>query len=224
MNDSEIEEEEESKKEISIKLVLIGNPGVGKTCISSRYIHQKYMEPEGSTIGASYFQKYLKIDGKKIQLDIWDTAGQEKYRSMGKMFYKDAYIVLFVYDITDKESFNDLKKIWYEEIKKSGEKNSIYGVVGNKMDLYLNEQVNEEEARKWADEIGAIFGLVSAKTGDCINALFENAVKKYFSPDFEAIIISEKTIKEETKSIKIERKKSNKNNNNSTKKKILFFC
>ena len=61
---------------------------------------------------------------------------------MGKMFYKDAYIVLFVYDITDKESFNDLKKIWYEEIKKSGEKNSIYGVVGNKMDLYLNEQVN----------------------------------------------------------------------------------
>ena len=223
MNDSEIEEEEESKKGISIKLVLIGNPGVGKTCISSRYIHQKYMEPEGSTIGASYFQKYLKIDGKKIQLDIWDTAGQEKYRSMGKMFYKDAYIVLFVYDITDHNSFNDLKKVWYEELKKTGEKNSVYAVVGNKNDLYLNEQVNEDEARKWANEIGAIFGLVSAKTGDCINALFENCVKKYLSPDFEAQINSEKKEKEENKSVKIEKKNSN-NNNNNKKTRKWYFC
>ena len=228
MNDSEIQEEEEKKGE-SIKVVLIGNSGVGKTCISSRYISDKYMEPEGSTVGASYFQKYLEIDGKYLQLDIWDTAGQEKYRSMGKMFYKDAYIVLFVYDITDRNSFSDLKKVWYEELKRTGEKYTVYAVVGNKSDLYLNEQVNEDEARKWADEIDAIFGLVSAKTGDCINALFENCVKKYLSPDFEVKIISEKKEKEESKSVKIEKKNINNNNNNNNndnnkKKKKWFFC
>ena len=220
MNDSEIQEEEPKKGE-SIKVVLIGNSGVGKTCISSRYINEKYSESEGSTVGASYFQKFLEIDGKNIQLDIWDTAGQEKYRSMGKMFYKDAYIVIFVYDITDHKSFDDLKNVWYDELKKTGEKNTVYAVVGNKNDLYLNEKVNEDEARQWADEIGAIYGLVSAKTGDCIKPLFNNVVKKYLSPDFEAKINDEKKKKEEYKSIKIEKQN---NNNDKEKKKKWSFC
>ena len=111
---------------------------------------------------------------------------------MGKMFYKDAFIVLFVYDITDKKSFLELKNVWYEEIKKTGEKHSVLAVVGNKSDLYLKEQVDEDEARKWADDIGAIYALVSAKEGDCINLLFDNVVKKYFSPDFVAQMDSEK--------------------------------
>ena len=209
MNDLEIQEEEEKKGE-SIKVVLIGNSGVGKTCISSRYISDKYMEPEGSTVGASYFQKYLEIDGKYLQLDIWDTAGQEKYRSMGKMFYKDAYIVIFVYDITDKKSFLDLKEVWYDELKSTGEKNTVYAVVGNKSDLYLEEKVDENEARKWANEIGAVFGVVSAKTGDCINALFNNVVRKYLSPDFVARINTEKKIKGENKAFEIKKNEKKK--------------
>ena len=185
----------------TIKIVLIGNAGVGKTCISQRYINQSFTDHEQTTIGASYFQKLLEIDGKTIRLDIWDTAGQERYRSMGKMFYKDAYIVLFIYDITDKSSFNELKNVWYDEIKKAGEKNIVLAVVGNKSDLYLNEQVNEDDARKWADEIGAIFGLVSAKKGDCINILFESVVKKYLSPDFVAQINEEKQNRGQTSNI-----------------------
>ena len=180
------------KKVVTIKVVLIGNSGVGKTCISQRYINDSFTNNEQSTVGASYFQKILEIDGKSIHLDIWDTAGQERYRSMGKMFYKDAFIVLFVYDITDKKSFLELKNVWYEEIKKTGEKHSVLAVVGNKSDLYLKEQVDEDEARKWADDIGAIYALVSAKEGDCINLLFDNVVKKYFSPDFVAQMDSEK--------------------------------
>ena len=201
-----------SKKDVSIKVVLIGNSGVGKTCISQRYVNDKFIANEQSTVGASYFQKTLEIDGKPIQLDIWDTAGQEKYRSMGKMFYKDALIVLFVYDITDKKSFLEIKNVWYYEIKNSGEKHLVLAVVGNKSDLYLNEQVDEDEARKWADDIGAIFALVSAKEGDCIDLLFDNVVKKYLSPDFVAKINSEKKRKGKTNNLEksIESKKNKK--------------
>ena len=135
---------------------------------------------------------------------------------MGKMFYKDAFIVLFIYDITDKKSFEDLQNIWYDEIKKTGEKHTVLAVVGNKMDLYLQEQVNDEDARKWADEIGAIFGLVSAKSGDCINILFENAIKKYLSPNFVAKINDEKKNRGEVNVI--EKKETN------NKKKKRFFC
>ena len=211
MNDQENVEEESQNKGESIKVVLVGSSGVGKTSISHRYINGKYSEQDpGSTVGASYFQKFLDIDDQSLQLDIWDTAGQEKYRSMGKMFYKDAYIVIFVYDITDKKSFLDLKEVWYDELKSTGEKNTVYAVVGNKSDLYLEEKVDENEARKWANEIGAVFGVVSAKTGDCINALFNNVVRKYLSPDFVARINTEKKIKGENKTFEIDPKKENK--------------
>ena len=220
MDDNEEGKEEAQQKADSIKIVLIGNSGVGKTCISQKYVNEKYTEQVGSTIGASYFQKFILIDGKPLKLDIWDTAGQEKYRAMGKMFYKDAYIVLFIYDITDKKSFIELKNIWYKELKTSGEKKTVLAVVGNKSDLFLNEQVNEDEAKKWANEIDAIFGLVSAKTGDCINLLFENVVRKYLSPDFVAEINKEKKNKGEKIQI------NNKNNkiDNKEKKGRKWFC
>ena len=206
----------ENSKDNSIKIVLIGNSGVGKTCISQKFINEnkEINLEQNSTIGASYFQKFLEIDGKTLTLDIWDTAGQEKYRSMGKMFYKDAYIVLFVYDITNEESFTELKNVWYKELMNTGERHAVLAVVGNKTDLFENEEVNEEEARNWAEEIGAIFGLVSAKTGDCINALFENVVKKYLSPDFVVKINNEKIMKRES----INLKKEDENNNNRNKK------
>ena len=204
-----------SEKKNSIKIILIGNSGVGKTCISQRYIKGNKdidLNPN-STVGASYFQKFIEIDGKSISVDIWDTAGQEKYRSMGKMFYKEAHIVLFIYDITDKESFKELQEVWYKELTENGEKNLVSAVVGNKSDLYLNEQVKEEDAREWAEQIGALYSLVSAKTGDCINALFENAVRKYLSPNFNSEIKKEKKQKENIKRL------SESNNNNIQKKK-----
>ena len=170
-----------------IKIVLIGNSGVGKTCISQRYVNDSYIDQKDcSTIGSSYFVKTVDINGKEYTLDIWDTAGQEKYRSIGKMFYKNAYIVLFVYDITNKKSFIDLKTVWYDELIKTGEKKTVMAVVGNKSDMFLKEEVDENEAREWANEIGAIFGLVSAKTGNCINCLFKDILKEYFSPSFSS--------------------------------------
>ncbi len=136
---------------------------------------------------------------------------------MGKMFYKDAYIVLFVYDITNEESFTELKNVWYKELMNTGEKRAVLAVVGNKTDLFENEEVNEEEARNWAKEIGAIFALVSAKTGVGINALFENLLKKYLSTDFIVKINNEKRNKGGSKKIDI-------NNNNYSNKKNNKCC
>ena len=200
--------------EDAIKLVLVGNSGVGKTCISQRYMNDSFTQQEGSTVGASYFQKILDIDGKTVRLDIWDTAGQEKYRAMGKMFYKEAYIVLFIYDITDQESFDDLKNVWYDELSKAGEKHVVLAVVGNKCDMFLKEVVDEDQARKWANEIGAIFGLVSAKTGDCISLLFESVVRKYFSPDYVAKINKERKSRGPSKAITLSKETDKKEKKN----------
>ncbi len=178
-------DEDTKKNPLSIKTTLIGDSGVGKTCIIRRYISNDFSFNLSSTNGVSYSKKELIIDNKKIQLDIWDTAGQEEYRSLGKHFYKDSYIVLLIYNIAKRESFDNLKNIWYEDLLKYGEEYKVLAVVGNKCDLYEQEAVPEEEARQFADEKNALFMNVSAKNGDNIDLLFESCLKKYFDPSFQ---------------------------------------
>ena len=160
----------------SVKITLLGSSGVGKTCIIKRFTEGNFDEGSVSTSGASYSQKPLKIDNKTIQIDLWDTAGQEKFRSLGRHFYKDAYIVCLVYDITSKESFEDLKNNWYNDLKTYGEKFNITAVVGNKSDMYEKEEVKEEDARAFAQSINSTFFLVSAKNGDNIDLLFNKYI------------------------------------------------
>lgn len=178
-------DEDTKKNPLSIKTTLIGDSGVGKTCIIRRYVSNDFSFNLSSTNGVSYSKKELIIDNKKIQLDIWDTAGQEEYRSLGKHFYKDSYIVLLIYNIAKRESFDNLKNIWYEDLLKYGEEYKVLAVVGNKCDLYEQEAVPEEEARQFADEKNALFMNVSAKNGDNIDLLFESCLKKYFDPSFQ---------------------------------------
>ncbi len=178
-------DEDTKKNPLSIKTTLIGDSGVGKTCIIRRYISNDFSFNLSSTNGVSYSKKELIIDNKKIQLDIWDTAGQEEYRSLGKHFYKDSYIVLLIYNIAKRESFDNLKNIWYEDLLKYGEEYKVLAVVGNKCDLYEQEAVPEKEARQFANEKNALFMNVSAKNGDNIDLLFESCLKKYFDPSFQ---------------------------------------
>ena len=173
------------EKPQSVKIALLGDSGVGKTCIINRYMSGQFTNNCASTIGGSYQQKIVKKRNKTLQLDIWDTAGQEKYRSLGKHFYKDAYIIILVYDICVKESFENLRSVWYEDIKKQGEKYTVLAIVGNKSDLFENEEVKEDEARKFADEIKATFMLVSAQNGDNIENLFNSVVDIYLGPEFQ---------------------------------------
>ena len=108
------------------KVVLLGESGVGKTCIIARFINNTFEENLISTTGASYAGKTMTFDeygGKSIKFEIWDTAGQEKYRSLTKIFYKDAGAAILVYDITRKESYEEIKKYWINQIKDFAPKN-----------------------------------------------------------------------------------------------------
>ena len=171
--------------ENSVKVTLLGNSGVGKTCIISRFITNEFKEDIMTTRGADYSQKSITIKNQTINLDIWDTAGEENYRSLGRHFYKDSLIVILVYDITNRESFEDLKSLWYNDLKRYGEKYQVLAIVGNKCDLFEHETVSEEEGRQFASEKNAEFMLVSAKAGDNINNLFNVLVNKYLDPSFQ---------------------------------------
>ena len=102
------------------KAILVGDPGVGKTCIINKYIKGTFNDDEPSTMATSYTEKniLLKDSGESIKFNIWDTAGQERFRSLGKIFYKDANAAILVYDITSKKSFDEIKNYWYNEIIK----------------------------------------------------------------------------------------------------------
>ena len=169
----------------NLKITLIGDSGSGKTCIINRYLNDEFSPYKVSTIGVSCSNKLIKRNNKLLRLDLWDTAGQEQYRALGKHFYKDSYVIILVYDITNRESFENLKIVWYKDLLNYNEKYTILAVVGNKSDLYEIEKVSEEEGRNYAKEINAIFMLVSAKNGDNINNLFNDIVNLYLEPTFQ---------------------------------------
>ena len=178
---------EGDKKIPGCKIVLLGDSGVGKTCIISRYISGNFDESSATTNGASYCSKNVNYEklGKNLLLDIWDTAGQEKYKALTKFFYKDAAVCILVYDITRKETFDNLKNFWYTQLKENSGSNVVLGVAGNKCDLYESEDVKESEARQFAEEIGAIFELTSAQNNTGINELFFEVGNKYLDPNFK---------------------------------------
>ena len=133
--------DEQNQEPIHCKVILVGDSGVGKTSIMGRYIRE-YNPSEKATIGASFKSTLEKVEGKdNIQFEIWDTAGQERYRSVNSIFYQDAYICLMVYDITKKETFENLKNYWYNAVKEHGSEGIIFHVAGNKVDLLDKEQV-----------------------------------------------------------------------------------
>ena len=180
------------KDEIAIKVTLIGESSVGKTSIINRYTKGNFSQELESTLGANYSQKKIVRQGKKIRLDLWDTAGQEKYRSIGRHFYKESYIVCLVYDISNYDSFEKLKSIWYPELKQFGEELKIVAVVGNKIDKYLNEEVKDEDAKAFAEDIKAINKRTSAMEGTNIEDLFNSLVDKYLTEISGMIIEGDK--------------------------------
>ena len=164
----------------SFKVVLVGESGVGKTSIITQFIEQTFQEDIQSTTGGTFSTKSVVCDGGKIlKFEIWDTAGQEKYRSLTTMFYKDANAAVMVYDVTRKESFEEIKNYWSNQIKDNSPENIILAIAANKSDLIEKETVDEGEARNFAKELNAIFVTTSAKSSEGINSLFEEIAKKY---------------------------------------------
>lgn len=186
---------------IYVKIVLIGESGVGKTCIISRFVNDMFDSNSLSTSGASYAAKTLRFEEKKasIQMQLWDTAGQEKFKSIARMFYKDATVAVLVYDITRKDSYNGLVNYWYKELCDNGPDDIILAIAANKSDLYTQEQVPEIEVREFAQKIGAIFRNTSARTSDGIDDLFESIGKKILDPNYKEDAVDSNGTQPDTK-------------------------
>ncbi|RAL52263.1 unnamed protein product [Cuscuta campestris] len=144
------------------KLLLIGDSGVGKSCLLLRFADDSYLDSYISTIGVDFKIRTVEQDGKTIKLQIWDTAGQERFRTITSSYYRGAHGIIIVYDITDQESFNNVKQ-WLNEINRYASDNVNKLLVGNKSDLTENRAVSYDTAKAFADEIGIPFMETSAK-------------------------------------------------------------
>jgi small GTP-binding protein len=174
-----MEDMEEEDNIIEVKAILIGGHFVGKTSLINVTIGIQFDSDLKPTITSSYVEKKFIINQKKYLVKLWDTAGMEKFRTLNKLFYKDSQIVIFVYDITRKESFEELN-FWTNEIRKELGENLVLGMAGNKIDLVDSEQVDESMARDYAQNINANFKLVSAKENPRIFISFlEELLNKY---------------------------------------------
>jgi len=171
---------------INCKIVLLGETSVGKTSIISRYVHNTFDPNSLTTTGASYAYKiiYLEQYNKSIKFEIWDTAGQERYRALTKIFYKNASIAILCYDITKLDTFYEIKNYWFNQVKDNSPNDIIIAIAANKSDLYEIEQVNEEEARNYAKNVGAIFFTTSAMNSSGIEELFKAVGSKFIDPNF----------------------------------------
>lgn len=182
--------EEEKPEKIQIKAILLGNSGVGKTNLINTCVGMEFDHGTVPTTSGAFVQKNIKIDDKEYIINLWDTAGQETYKSLTKIFLKKSQIVIFVYDITDLKSFKDLES-WIKISEEMIDNDFVSAIVGNKVDLYMIEQVNEETARKYAESKGMLFQLVSAKDNP---KSFSNFLKELVE---EQIGISKSEIREQ---------------------------
>ena len=179
---------------IEIKMILLGESGVGKTSIISRYVENTFSDDVMTSNAMTYVQKELTIDKQKIQLNIWDTVGQEKYRSLSKLFFKDTKIVILVYSITHMASFEGLA-YWSNLYKETIGDDAILGVVGNKSDLYLEQEVSDEKGEEFAKENGGFFSVISAKVnGEQLDHYIHKLVMEYLKKN-PTIIKNPKNIK-----------------------------
>ena len=165
--------------ETEIKVVVVGQSDVGKTCIVSYLINGKFDNNTTPTLGAAFASKSIQVKNQNVMLQIWDTAGQERFRVFTPMYYRGAQAALVVYSIKDEDSFNEVD-YWVRNIRENnGSTVSLY-LVGNKSDLDYDRTVTEEQGREKADKINAEFFETSAVTGDGIEVLFDTVAKKYF--------------------------------------------
>ena len=153
------------------KLIFLGDQSVGKSCILNRFLNDTFIEDYQATIGLDFQSKNVQIDNQDIHLLLYDTAGQEKFRSLIPMYTRDANIILLVYDISNRDSFINLSQ-WLKDLTNVNLDEVILCIVGNKNDLVEKRTVNTEEGQKFAEEHDFIFQEISAKTGDGFSDLF----------------------------------------------------
>ena len=167
----------EGNFDYSFKYIIIGDAYVGKSNLLLRYAYGQFKPDYQLTIGVEFAAKNVKIRGKTYRIQIWDTAGQESFRSITRGYYKSSVCALVVYDISKRDTFNNIGT-WIEDCKNQSPKTIFFVLVGNKSDLEEQRQVNTEEGQELADKYGIPFYETSAKTGTNINEIFYNSAEE----------------------------------------------
>ena len=152
------------------KILIIGESGVGKTCFLLRYAENSFVANHLLTIGIDFKIKVIEIEGKNIKLQIWDTAGQDRFRTITKTYYKGSHGVILVYDVCDERSFGNVKN-WVNQIEQNAKSSICKVLVGNKCDK-AERVITEEQGRKLAEEYNMKFYETSAKTGQNVEEAF----------------------------------------------------
>ena len=170
--------EQSENKELLYKILLLGDSSVGKTCFLMRYTDNTYQEIHMSTIGIDNKFKDVELeDGKKVKIQIWDTAGQDRFRSITRNYYKGANGIVLIFDVTNKKSYENVKN-WVKQIKEEVSSRVTIILVANKIDDVNHRIVTKEEGEKIANECGLMFFECSAKTGENIEHAFNELVIK----------------------------------------------
>ena len=160
-----------------LKYIIIGDAAVGKSNLLLRYVHGQFKPEYQLTIGVEFGAKNINISSKVFRIQIWDTAGQENFRSITRAYYKNSVCALVVYDISSRDSFNNVTS-WIEDCKNQSPKTIFMVLVGNKCDLEDKRQVSYEEGKEYADKNELLFFESSAKDGINVNEIFENSAKE----------------------------------------------
>ena len=173
---------EDENVDLIIKIVIIGDTAVGKTNLILRYLRDQYDSDNKATIGVDFFVKDMETDGHKFKIQFFDTAGQEKYKSICSTYYKNADGVILAYDVVNRRSFDNIES-WLDEIHRYQTKDTKVLLVGNKIDLDAKRQVTTDEGQTFAKEKKLYFMETSALTNKdkCVNKSFEVIINEIMS-------------------------------------------
>uniref|UniRef100_A0A4X2JTX4 RAB2B, member RAS oncogene family n=1 Tax=Vombatus ursinus TaxID=29139 RepID=A0A4X2JTX4_VOMUR len=168
------------------KYIIIGDSGVGKSCLLLQFTDKQFQHGYDPTIGVEFGSCFISIEGKPIKLQIWDTAGQEFFHSLTRSYYREAAGVLLVYDITRRNSFSHMTA-WLEEARQHSDSKVIITLIGNKNDLESRRQVTKEDGAAFARKHGLMFMETSTKTGCNVEEAFVNTAKEIYEKIQEGV-------------------------------------
>ena len=170
--------ESSNDSELVFKILLLGDSEVGKSCFLMRYSENVFIENYITTIGLDYKLKTVKLDsGKSIKVQLWDTAGQDKYRTIAKNYYKGSHGILLLYDITKQSSFDNIRE-WVRDIKEEVSEKAIIFLIGNKIDMDEQRKITKEKGEELAEEYKIPFFEASAKSGENVDEVFKALYNK----------------------------------------------
>ena len=192
------------------KYIIVGDSSVGKSNLLMKFAHNKFTDEHQATIGVEFGAKNVEIDNQLYRIQIWDTAGQENFRSITRAYYKNSVCAMVVYDITNMDSFRHVQN-WIEDIRNQSPKTVLIILIGNKIDLEDKRVISYDEGSEFAIKNGIIFGETSAKSGDGIDDIFLKSAKEiiknmnenYYDLASETSGIKKGSVKRSSKNLKV---------------------